>query len=514
MEKRKRVAIIGAGPGGLATAMLLLSHGYEVDVYEKQSTVGGRSGKLQMGQYTFDRGATFLMMPHLLEQLFTEVGLNLHEYIQLIELDPLYTLYFGDVTFSPSPHVQKTAEHIAQQFPGNERHYVRFMEDEQKKFDRMMPLLSRPFCKWTDYLCRDVFKALPYLHLTDTVYTKLARYFTDERLRWAFTFQSKYLGMSAWECPGAFTMLSFLEHRYGLVHPIGGVHRVFEAMSEVTKQLGGRIHLDCGVKKVLVRGGRAQGLSLENGECVSADYVIINADFSTAMTQLFEDGILKRYTPSRLDKKTYSCSATMLYLGVDGKVDLPHHAVFFPNDYRKNVDEIITAKTLSAAPSFYVQNPSRLDPTMAPADQSALYVLMPTPNLTANIDWRNSREQVEQTMLARLEKIPALSGLSTRMKQSQLCTPLDWQQQLHVYNGATFNLTHHLRQMMYFRPHNQFEEVEGIFLVGGGTHPGSGLPTILQSAHISVNLLLQEDRKQQFQSGWGRKIKQKTEKRV
>ncbi len=488
-----KVAVVGAGPGGLAAAMLLAAQGYEVEVYEKQGTVGGRSGLLELGDYRFDRGATFLMMTHLLEELFEAAGRSLHDYVSLNKLDPLYSLHFGDTIFSPSTDQEATAEAIEQLFPGNAGGYRRFMKEEEEKFARVMPLLQRPFERLGDYAKKDVLRALPKLHATDTVYNRLAKYFDDERLRFAFTFQAKYLGMSPWECPGTFTILSFLEHRYGLYHPIGGINRVLSAMGEVIAEHGGTVHTSCGVKRVLVRDGRAAGVLLENGETAEADYVVIGADFGSAMTQLFEPGVLKRYTPEKLKRKRYSCSTAMLYLGVDGPVDLAHHSVHFSGDYKSNVEDITRLGRLSPDPSIYVHNPSVIDPTLAPPGKSSLYVLMPVPNLQADINWEREGQSVQEAMLERLQQIPQLSGIAQRVEERLFFSPLDWQNGLNVYNGATFNLAHNLGQMMYLRPHNTFSEVEGIWLVGGGTHPGSGLPTIFESAKISARLLQKHD---------------------
>ncbi|WP_274528479.1 phytoene desaturase family protein [Paenibacillus piscarius] len=488
-----KVAVIGAGPGGLAAAMLLAADGYEVDLYEQQAAVGGRSAELTLGGYRFDRGATFLMMPHLLEELFALAGRSVHDYVSLKPLDPLYSLHFGDTVFTPSTNQDQTAEEIERLFPGNGPGYRRFMAEEGEKLERVIPLLQRPFQSIGDYMRRDVFHALPKLNAADNVYNRLSRYFDDERLRFSFTFQAKYLGMSPWECPGTFTILSYMEHRYGLYHPIGGVNRVLQAMAEVIQEHGGRVHTSSGVKRIQVQQGQATGLLLENGEQVAADYVVIGADFGSAMTQLFEPGLLKKYTPDKIARKKYSCSTAMLYLGVDGEVDLAHHSVHFAADYRRNVREITELGVLSEDASIYVHNPSAIDKTLAPPGKSSLYVLMPVPNLKADIDWEQESKEVEAWMMERLEQIPQLKGIAGRVEERLFFSPQDWQSQLNVYNGATFNLAHNLGQMMHLRPHNTFEEVRGIWLVGGGTHPGSGLPTIFESAKISARLLREHD---------------------
>ncbi|MBD2848228.1 phytoene desaturase [Paenibacillus sp. IB182496] len=499
------VAVVGAGPGGLAAAMLLAGGGYRVTVYEKQPQAGGRTSRLELGPFRFDKGPTFLMMPHLLEELFAAVDRSLHDYVELIELDPLYRLQFGELHFEPSRDPARTRELIERHFPGNGAGYLRFMRDEEAKFRRVSPLLQRPFASPRDYIARDVFAALPRLHATDTVYGRLSRYFTDERLKYAFTFQAKYLGMSPWECPGTFTMLSYLEHRYGLFHPIGGVNRVCEAMAQVVGEYGGEVRTATPVRRVLVRDGRACGVELEGGERVAADHVVLNADFATAMNELFEPGQLRKYTPERLAAKKYSCSTCMLYLGLDMEVDMPHHTILFAEDYRRNVEEMMRGRRLSDDPSIYVHNPGRTDPTLAPPGQTALYALMPVPNLEAEIDWREEGERVRARMLARLEREPGLRGLASRIVREAMITPLGWRDDHGVYRGATFNLAHSLDQMMMLRPHNRFQEAANCWLVGGGTHPGSGLPTIFESARISVRLLMEQDRRAARRAGAARR---------
>ncbi|MBB3112890.1 phytoene desaturase [Paenibacillus phyllosphaerae] len=490
----RNIAIIGAGPGGLAAGMLLAGQGYDVTIYEKQTYIGGRTSRLQLGDYLFDRGPTFLMYPSLLEELFQSVGRSLYDYVKLVTLDPLYRLQFGELQFSPSANPEHTEALIEQHFPGNGAGFQRFMAEEGKKFDRVSPLLQRPFGKLSDYMSRELFAALPRLNAIDSVYDRLSRYFDDERLKFAFTFQAKYLGMSPWECPGTFTILSYLEHKFGLHHPIGGVNRICEAMHQVIREYGGRVMLSTGVKQVLVRGGRAVGVLLENGEKVAADHVIVNADYGTAMHGLFDERDLSRHKPVKVARKKYSCSTYMLYLGVNRAVDLPHHNVLFAEDYRANVRDIMQTKVLSKDASIYIHNPGISDPTLAPAGKSALYALMPVPNLTGSVDWQEQAEAVREQMISRMEQLPELAGIRQDIEVERTITPLDWQVDHDVYRGATFNLAHTLDQMMLLRPHNRFEDVGNCWLVGGGTHPGSGLPTIFESARISTRLLMEQDR--------------------
>lgn len=486
----KRAVIIGAGPGGLAAAMLLAAQGVDVTVVEKQPYVGGRTSGLRLGAYGFDRGPTFLMMLPVMEELFQRSGRRLQDYVELRRVDPLYTLKFGEKEFSPGGSHGDTAAHVEELFPGNGASYLRFMERERKKLAALLPLLRQPFSRRSDYLSGRMLRALPKMDVLDTVHSRLSKYFTDERLRWAFSFQSKYLGMSPWECPGAFTMLSFLEHEYGLYHPVGGLHRLCEAMAQVAREHGGVIRTGIGAERVLLHAGRAAGVLLEDGTAVEADDVVIGADYGHAVSTLFGPGELRRHAPAKLEKKKLSLSTFMLYLGIGAPLQLPHHKIVFAEDYRLNVDDMTKRLRLSENPSVYIHNPSRLDPTLAPEGKSAVYLLMPVPNNRSGIDWEREAPGIRRRMLDVLARESGLAEIDSLIEEERMHTPADWESGSFVYRGATFNLAHSLDQMMYMRPHNKFQDAEHCFLVGGGTHPGSGLPTIAQSAMISAELLL------------------------
>ncbi|WP_281887251.1 NAD(P)/FAD-dependent oxidoreductase [Paenibacillus sp. YYML68] len=487
--RSSRIVIIGAGPGGLSAAMLLAAKGYSVDVLEQHHEVGGRTSPLQLGPYTFDRGPTFLNMPHILEDVFKEAGRSVHDYVTLKQLDPMYRLLFDDAPFYIYKDRGQMIREIGQMFPGNEDGYVKFMEREGKKLAALTPVLQNKHDSLLDYLRPKFLKALPQLTVGRTLYDCLSDYFDDERLRLAFTFQAKYLGMSPWDCPGAFSILSYMEHEYGISHPIGGVHKITEAMADVVREYGGRIHLGRGVKQLVLAGRKVKGVLTNDGDVIEADEVIVNADFAHAITKLVEPGTLRRtssWTAERLARKSYSCSTFMLYLGLNRTYDQPHHTIMMPADYKRNVEEISRLKVLSDDPSIYVQNASVTDPTLAPPGHSALYVLAPVPNNFSGIDWEREKHSFRDKVLDKVERLAGFEGLRHHIEAEHMITPLDWEHKHRIYQGATFNLAHNLGQMLYFRPHNRFDELDGCWLVGGGTHPGSGLPTIMESARITA----------------------------
>jgi phytoene desaturase len=488
---KKRVIIVGSGPGGLACGMLLTKNGYQVDIFEKKDIIGGRNGSIKIDGYTFDIGPTFFLMKNVLEEIFQHTGRKLEDYVKLITLDPMYRLQFKNRTLFPSTDLNKMSADLEKNFPGSSEGYKKYLLNEKKKYDRLIPCLQVPYGKLTDYLKKRFLRSLPYLDAHTSLYNVLGRYYKEDDLRISFTFQAKYIGMSPWEAPGTFSIISYIEHGGGVYHIIGGLNQLGLAMAKVIEEQKGKIHLSTTIKKIIVENGKATGVLLESGSIEKADYVVINADFANAMTNIIGKDDRKKYTDKKLSKMNYSCSTFMLYLGLNKLYDnIQHHNVFFADDYRKNVQDIAVTKALSIDPSFYVQNASLYDNTLAPEGKSTLYVLVPVANKTSDINWNKEKDSFKEKILNLLETKAGLKGIRQSIEVEKIITPDDWQNQYDVHLGATFNLGHNISQMLYFRPHNEFEEFENCYLVGGGTHPGSGLPTIYESGKISADLIM------------------------
>ncbi|MBN1232832.1 MAG: phytoene desaturase [Candidatus Coatesbacteria bacterium] len=491
---KKKVIVIGAGPGGLACSILLANKGLDVTVYEKRQEVGGRNSFFKLGDYIFDIGPTFFLMKNILEEIFELTGRKLDKYVTLTHLDPMYKLAFKDRTLYPSSDEDKMLEDLEKNFKGSTEGYLKYMKKEQKKYDRLIPCLQVPYGKLSHFLKARFFKSLPYLDAHKSLFDVLGKYYKEDDLKIAFTFQAKYIGMSPWEAPGTFSILSFIEHGGGVYHVTGGLNKLSKAMADIVLEENGKIHTNTPVKRVIIENGKAIGIELENGNIEKADYVVLNADFGHAMTKLVSESNRKKYTNDMLKKKKYSCSTFMLYLGVNRIYDnIQHHNIFFADDYRKNVDEITKTFALSSDPSFYVQNASITDNTLAPSGKSTIYVLVPVANNFSKIDWQKEAGPFRDLVLDRLEKKAGLTDLKKHIEAEKVMTPFDWENEMDVYNGATFNLGHNISQMLYYRPHNEFEEFKNCYLVGGGTHPGSGLPTIYESGRISASLILQKE---------------------
>lgn len=491
-NSEKSAIVIGAGPGGLATAMLLARAGVKVRLLEKQSSVGGRTSTIEAEGFRFDRGPTFFLYPQILSEIFRSVGRDLHSEIPMVRLDPQYRLIFGaGGQLDCTPNLEQLDREIATLSPQDAGAVARFIADNRQKFELFKPTLLSPFNGLRDVLRWSLLRLLPVLRPWSSVDGELHRYFQDPRLRLAFCFQSKYLGMSPFRCPSLFSILSYLEYEYGVWHPLGGCGAVSRKMADIAEDLGVEISLDTDVEEILFEGRRAVGVRTAE-ETLHADAVVVNADFARAMTRLVPDRLRRRWTNRKIQKKKFSCSTYMLYLGIDGQYDhLPHHTIYIAKDYNRNLEEIERQHVLSADPSVYIQNPCITDPSLAPPGQSTLYVLVPTTHQHPNVNWQHERLSYRPVVMRQLAKL-GLNDLSERILYEKILTPVDWDQQHDIHLGATFNLAHSLDQMLHLRPRNRFEDLDGMYLVGGGTHPGSGLPVIYESARISSRLLLED----------------------
>jgi len=488
LAKMGKIGIVGAGPGGLACAMILANRGFDVTVLEKASEVGGRSAPINLVDFRFDTGPTFLMMKHVLDEIFESCDRKSSDYLQFKLLDPMYQLNFKDFSIRMSSDKEKMRTEISRTFPGNEGGLDKFYSREKKRYEKIIQNLYKDYSSITSLLSPKLIAALPSFFLGGSIFDNLGNYFDEEKLRVCFTFQSKYLGMSPWECPAAFTMIPFVEHEFGIYHVIGGLNQIPKAMAKVVEEENGAVITGQNVERITTSGKRVTGVQLENGKEMKFNRVIVNADFGYAMTNLFEPNKIRKYSPERLKKKKFSCSTFMLYLGVKKKYNIPHHSIFFAENYRQNIADIQEGK-LSEDFSFYIQNASITDNTLAPQGKSAVYILVPVPNNISNIDWATEEKSFKEKVLSKVEMRTEMEDIRDHIEVEKTISPKQWEQDYNVYIGATFNLAHNLSQMLYFRPHNRCGELKNLYLVGGGTHPGSGLPTIYISGIVTAGLV-------------------------
>ena len=466
--------------------MLLAHRGYQVTILEKADRVGGRNARLNLGPYSFDTGPTFLHQKFTLDEIFAETGRKSEDYLDFVSLDPMTRLTWGDVSLETSSDRDRMIENLRATFPDEVANFTRFMDDHAKKLRTIFPCLQKPYHNLASYADPVLFKALPYVATTKSVMDVLGGYFNDDRLKLAFTFQAKYLGMSPWKCPALFSILSYIEYGHGIYHTQGGLSEISESMGRVIEEEGGTIRLETEVKEIKYRGKSATEVELTNGEVLACDQLIVNADYAHARSTIFGE---KKQSRESLLKKKYSCSTFMLYLGLDTIYeDQPHHHIIFADDYHRNLKEVLEGKTISKDMSIYIRNSSITDPTVAPPGHSQLYVLVPSVNTRHGHDWEQEQEEYTEAIIDRMIEKTGMKDLRERIVAKQILTPQGWED-ANIFIGATFNLSHNLTQMLHFRPQNKLKGFNNLYLVGGGTHPGSGLPTIYESARITANLI-------------------------
>lgn len=488
LTKHSDVVVVGAGPGGLACSMLLAKAGVNVTILEKSDGVGGRTRVFEKDGFKYDNGPTFFHYPEIAEEIFEALGLDAREELGLIELDPNYRLVFGA---GGSIDASTDLEHMVSQIrelcgEDNANGFRKYIEDNRTKLDLSKNCLNSPWRGPTDLLSRRAMRVAKVLRPWRSVSSDLSKVFSDERMQLAMSFQTKYLGMSPFQAPSLFTILAYLEYEHGVFHAEGGLGTITQKMGEIARDLGVDIRLNEPVNDFVFEGKKVVGAITENGT-YTADKFVMNVDFATGMKGLIPDKLRKKWSNKKLDEKSYSCSTYMLYLGLDKLYDTPHHQIYAAKDYQKNLKEVTENKVTWDDPSIYVQNACVTDPTMAPEGHSTIYVLVPASSSHEGIDWEEIKDEYMDVILAQMENL-GFEGIKDHIVSQTIVTPDDWASR-DIYKGAVFNLAHGLDQMLWRRPQNKFEELESLYLVGGGTHPGSGLPTILESGRISAKLI-------------------------
>ena len=488
---KRRVVVIGAGPGGLASALQLSHGGADVTVLEARSQVGGRCASIYADGFRFDTGPTFYLYPRILREIFQSVGRDIDVEIPMKRLDPQYRVSFGAGGHLDCTHdLEEMDRQIAEMSPDDVGALKKYLDHNRVKLAKFRPILESPFNSMLDLLRPSVLAAASFVKPWKTLGRDLQSYFRDPRLVIAFSFQAKYLGMSPFKCPSLFSILSFLEYEYGVFHPLGGCGQVSERMAEIATEMGCEIRTDEAVESLEFEGKRITAVVTSKGR-YQADALVINADFAHAMQKLVPDKLRQRWSNAKIAKKRFSCSTFMMYLGINGRYEnLKHHTIHISKDYDRNLRQIEKEMVLPDDPSIYVQNPCVTDSSLAPEGKSTLYILVPVPHLSPNTPWDEEQALAfRETAFNKLAQI-GLSDLRSRIEYEQIVTPANWRDDFSVYRGATFNLAHNLGQMLLLRPHNKLEELERVYLVGGGTHPGSGLPVIYESSRITCKQLL------------------------
>lgn len=488
-QGKRQAVVVGAGVGGLAAAARLAREGFDVQLFEKTKGPGGRCNQLRTDGFTWDIGPTIVLMPEVFEETFTALGRRLEDYLTLVRCDPNYRIHYrdgSDITFTSE--LCAMGRELERVEPGSFQRYLAFLAQGRTQYRTGLDhLVGRNYQGLSDYFAPSVLKRIFQVRAHRRMYADVSRFFQDERLRAAMTFQTMYLGVSPYEAPAVFGLLPFTELGVGVWFPRGGLYAIPLALEKVAREEGVRLHYGSPVQRILTEGRRATGVQLEGGEVVKADVVLCNADLPYAYEKLLDKGVTRL---KRADSLRYTSSGYMLYLGMRRRYEgLLHHNVFFGRDYKGSFDDIFERFRVPEDPSFYVNAPAHTDASLAPPGKDALYVLVPVPHQHPGLDWKVEGPRVRAKVFQRLAEA-GHTDLERDIEVERVFTPDDWATTFNLARGSAFGLAQNFFQIGPFRPSNQDPRVKNLFFVGASTQPGTGLPTVLISARLVVERIL------------------------
>ena len=483
-DPRPHAVVIGSGFGGLAAAVRLGVRGYRVTVLEKREMLGGRAGVYRQDGFTFDAGPTIVTAPFMFEELWAMCGRRLADDVELRPVTPFYAIRFenGEV-FNYTGDAQAMRDEVARFSPGDVDGYERFMAASEAIFRVGFEQLGDvPFSSWRD-MAR-IIPTMAKLKSYRSVYGFVSSFIADERLRTVFSFHPLLIGGNPFSATSIYCLIAFLERRWGVHFAMGGTGRLVSGLAGLIEGQGGSIRTRAGVTRIDVEHGRATGVTLGSGERIAAEIVVSNADSATTYRHLLAPEHRRRWSDTRIERARYSMGLFVWYFGTRRRYEhVDHHTILLGPRYKELLADIFTHKHLADDFSLYLHRPTATDPSLAPEGCDAFYVLSPVPHLGSGTDWHLEAERYRQAISRNLSET-LLPDLEENIVTSRMMTPQDFCDDLSSVNGAAFGLEPVLTQSAWFRPHNRSEDIENLFLVGAGTHPGAGLPGVLSSARI------------------------------
>ena len=483
-DRRPHAVVIGSGFGGLAAAVRLGARGYRVTVLEKRGMLGGRAAVYRQDGFTFDAGPTIVTAPFLFEELWQLCGRRLADDVDLRPVTPFYAIRFENgETFNYTGDAAAMRAEVARFSPGDVAGYERFMQASEAIFRVGFEQLGDvPFSSWRDMA--KIVPAMVKLRSHRSVYGYVSSFIKDERLRTIFSFHPLLIGGNPFTATSIYCLIAFLERQWGVHFAMGGTGRLVTGLADLIAGQGGTVRTRAPVTEIIVEHERAIGVRLGSGERLDADIVVSNADSAFTYKHLLPADVRKRWSDKRIEKSRYSMGLFVWYFGTRRRYDnVDHHTILLGPRYRDLLADIFTRKHLAEDFSLYLHRPTATDPTLAPEGCDAFYVLSPVPHLGSGTDWHLAAEPYRRAIAAKLSAT-VLPDLEANIVTSRMMTPQDFCDDLSSINGAAFGLEPVLTQSAWFRPHNRSEEVDNLFLVGAGTHPGAGLPGVLSSAKV------------------------------
>ena len=480
--------VIGAGFGGLAAAVRLGARGFRVTVIDRLDQPGGRARVFRENGYTFDAGPTVVTAPFLFEELWQLCGRRLEDDVELRPVAPFYRIRFDDGTaFDYTGDAEAMRREITKFAPEDADGYERFVEKSREIFGVGFEALGHvPFSNVSD-MARIV-PAMMKLESYRTVYGLVSKYVKHDKIRQVLSFHPLLVGGNPFNVTSIYSLIAFLERKWGVHYAMGGTGALVRGLVGLIDDLGGTLRLGEDVDAIVLdetgARPRARGVRLASGETVAADLVVSNADVAWTYRNLLPARVRPTWTDRKLAKARYSMSLFVWYFGTRRQYpDVAHHTILLGPRYKELLEDIFERKVLADDFSLYLHRPTATDPAMAPAGCDAFYVLSPVPHLDAGVDWAARAEPYRRAVSQYLEDA-LLPGLEEHLDASVLLTPQGFRDDYLSVKGAAFSLEPVLTQSAFFRPHNRSEDVDHLYLVGAGTHPGAGMPGVLSTARV------------------------------
>jgi phytoene desaturase len=483
------VVVIGSGFGGLAAAVRLRAQGHRVLVLEANEQPGGRASVFVREGYSFDAGPTVITAPHLIAELFTLLGRDPDDYFELMPVDPFYRVEFPDGSrFDYVGEEERIIEQIRAMSPQDVDGYRRLAKQAEAIFAvGYDQLVDAPFDSvW------DMMKVVPdmvRLGSYRTVYGMVATFLKDERLRQVFTFQPLLVGGNPFNTTSIYLLIHWLERKWGVWFPRGGTTAVVKALVKLLEEVDVEVRCNAPVGQIEVEGGRAVAVRLEDGTRIPCSAVVSNADPSTVYTKLIDPRHRSTHTDRSVARKEQSMSLVVGYFGTKSKYpDIAHHTILLGPRYKGLLDDIFGNKVLAEDFSLYLHRPTASDPSLAPEGGDAFYVLSPVPNDRSGIDWEKVGPAYYDRILDFLDA-KVMPGVRSDLAVNFHVDPRYFAGRLRSTDGAAFGLEPRLTQSAWFRYHNRSEDVEGLYFVGASTHPGAGVPGVLNTAKVLMKVM-------------------------
>lgn len=485
----ERAIVIGAGLGGLAVASLLASNGYNVDVYEQNDHPGGKMQQVVKKGYRFDTGPSLLTMPFILEKLFSECGAKLSDYLSFKELSPLCRYFYKDGTrFDNYSDRQKTVQEIKKFSEKDAESYTDFLDYSETLYQKTADaFLFNPLYDFSDLKELNLIDFLG-IDAFSTVSQKVDSYFESPYIRQFFKRFTTYNGSSPYQAPATLNVIPHVELNQGGYYVQGGLYSVASAMHKLAEKMGVTFHFGTRAARINVEQDAVTGITLTDGHSESCDLLFANSDATDTILNLLPDSALSSRKRKKQAALEPSCSGFVMLLGCSKTwTELKHHNIFFSGDYKTEFEDIFKHKKLPDDPTIYVANTSHSDPDHAPADSSNLFILVNSPYESGQ-DWESLKESYGKLIKDTLEH-RGLDGLKASVEVEETITPDQFLSKYGSNRGSIYGTSSNSKMSAFVRPRNKLRDFQNLYLVGGSTHPGGGIPLVVQSAFNAINLL-------------------------